>query len=375
MKFEYCVLGAGLMGKAIAYDLLQQSDTAEVILADNNAETLHSVETLCTTSPSLNRNKLKTKFINADDSRQIESIFKDVDAAVAAVHYKFNEGFTKAAIKTKTHLCDLGGNNAIVDAQFKLNEEAKKAGVSIIPDCGLAPGMVAVLVKWGVEKFEWVDTVKIRVGGLPQNPKNELKYERLFSVDGLINEYIEPVRLLRNGELKTIEPLIEIEEIEFPAPFGKLEAFTTSGGVSTLVETYKGRLKNLDYKTIRYPGHCEKLKALQKSGSFTREYFEKNLPVGENDVTLVKIIFEGVSKKHELVIVDKATKNPPHTAMMRTTAYPAAIISQMQARRQVTKMGVFPQEKCIPVNIFIDELKKREIIVHGLKQEEALLSF
>lgn len=372
MKIEhshsYCVLGAGLMGKAIAYDLLKQDDTKSVVIADSNQEQLDQASRL------LNNPRLQTKVCNASDVKQIEGMFQNVTAAVAAVHYRFNEGFTRAAINTKTHLCDLGGNNTVVDAQFKLNEEAKRVGVSIIPDCGLAPGMVAVLVKWGLEKFNWADTVKIRVGGLPQNPKNDLKYERLFSVDGLINEYVEPVRLLRNGKLETIEPMSELESIDFPEPFGSLEAFTTSGGVSTLVETYKSRLKNLDYKTIRYPGHCEKIKGLQKAGLFTREYFEKNLPVCEKDATLVKIIFEGNSQKHELVIVDRSTENPKHTAMMRTTAYPAAIISQMQARGQIIKMGVFPQEQCVPVDIFIDELKKREIIVHGLKKEESLLS-
>ncbi len=176
MKIEYghsyCVLGAGLMGKAIAYDLLKQDDTKSVVIADSNQEQLEQASRL------LNNPRLQTKVCNASDVKQIEGIFQNVTAAVAAVHYRFNEGFTRAAINTKTHLCDLGGNNTVVDAQFKLNEEAKKPGVSIIPDCGLAPGMVAILVKWGLEEFNWADTVKIRVGGLPQNPTNDLKYER-----------------------------------------------------------------------------------------------------------------------------------------------------------------------------------------------------
>ena len=353
---KYCVLGAGLMGKAIAYDLLQQKDTTQIILVDNNVEALRA-------TPLQNNPKLCTKFIDVTDLAQVEGVFNNVDAAIAAIHYKFNISFTKIAIKTKTHLCDLGGNSSIVDEQLKLSQEAEAAGISIIPDCGLAPGMVAVFVKWGLEKFNWADTVKIRVGGLPQNPKNKLKYERLFSVDGLINEYIEPVRVLRNGKIEIIEPLSEIEEIRF-LNYEKLEAFTTSGGTSTLIETYKTRLKNLDYKTIRYSGHCNALKELQKSDLFKKEYFEKHLPLCTNDITLVKIIFEGTGKKHELTIIDKA--KPPFTAMMRTTAFPAAIISQMQARGEIKNKGVLPQEKCVDPDLFISELRKREIVVEGI---------
>jgi lysine 6-dehydrogenase len=359
---KYCVLGAGLMGRAVAYDLLLQGDTKSIILIDNNIETLRAA--------SLQKDpRLHTEILDISNERsKLEDILENVDAAIGAIHYKFNFFLTQIAIKTKTHFCDLGGNSSIVDEQLRLDVEAKKANISIIPDCGLAPGMVSVLVKYGLEKYNWVDTVKIRVGGLPQNPKNTLKYEKLFSIDGLINEYVEPVRVLKDGKIKVVEPLTEIEEIEFSnvETFHRtsLEAFTTSGGVSTLVETYKDKLKNLDYKTIRYKGHCSEIKKLQKEGLFTHEYFEENLPVCKKDVTLVKIIFEGNSKRHELVIVDYAKDG--FTSMMRMTAFPASIISQMLARGQINEPGVKPQEKCVPVDLFIEELSERNIFVEGL---------
>ncbi len=374
---KYAVLGAGLMGKAIAWDILNQDDTTEVILTDNSQNKLSEASWL------IDNPKLLTELIDATNSDQVEFILKKVDAAVAAIHYGFNVNFSKLAISSKTHMCDLGGNNDIVDEQMKLNAEAEKAGISIIPDCGLAPGMIAVLIKWGLEKFDWVDTVKARVGGLPQNPEGVLKYGRLFSTEGLINEYIEPVRVLRDGELKEIEPLSEIEELEFPEPYGKLEAFTTSGGLSTMVETYKGTLKNLDYKTIRYPGHATAIRAMYELGYFSSEtvdtpdgsikprtlastLIERTIPLCENDVTLVRIVFEGGGKSHSLTIIDKAIKNPPLTAMMRTTGFPAAIVSQMQARGVIGKSGVMPQEKCVPAGKFIEELKKRAILVDGV---------
>ena len=361
---KYCVLGAGLMGKAVAHDLLLQEETTQVILVDNNVEALHA-------KPLQKDPRLQTQILDVTKIQDVINVLEKVDAAVGAIHYGFNLDLTKAAIKTRTHFCDLGGNSSIVDEQLKLNKEAEIKGVSIIPDCGLAPGMVAVLVKWGVEKFNWADTVKIRVGGLPQNPKNTLKYERLFSVEGLINEYVEPVRILRNGKIEIIEPLTEIEEIEFSSPYGKLEAFTTSGGTSTLIETYKSRLKNLDYKTIRYPGHCQIVRSMYELGLFhgesreiTGKLIEKNIPLCSHDVTLVKIIFEGNSKKHELIIIDKAQS--PFTSMMRMTAFPASIIAQLQAHKKITKVGVNTQENCVPSDLFIAELERRNIIVNGL---------
>lgn len=357
---RYCVLGAGLMGKAVAYDLLKQKETKSVVIADKNRQSLEEAKRF------LADKRLSIKVCDGGDLSQVEDVLKDVDSAVGAMHYSLNKGFTQAAIKTRTHLCDLGGNSKIVDEQLNLDSEAKAASMSVIPDCGLAPGLVSVLVKWGLEKFNWADTVKIRVGGLPQNPEGFLKYERLFSTEGLINEYVEPVRILRNGEIQAIEPLTEIEDIEFPAPYGKLEAFTTSGGVSTLVDTYKNRLKNLDYKTIRYPGHCEEIKKLQKEGKLTKEYLENELPLCTDDIVLVKIIFEGDSKKYELVIIDKATDDPPFTAMMRTTAFSASIISQMQARGEITELGVKPQERCVQAERFISELQRRDILIKGV---------
>jgi lysine 6-dehydrogenase len=374
---KYAVLGAGLMGRAAAYDLLRHDDTELVTIADSDRKALDNAKAF------LKDKRLKAQTFDAANPAQVEKIFTKVDSAIGAVHYEFNLGFTRAAIKTKTHFCDMGGNSAIVDKQLALNLKAKKAGITVIPDCGLAPGMVSLFTRWGIERFPWVDSVKIRVGGLPQKPPGALKYERLFSVEGLINEYIEPVRIIRDGKIQTIEPLSEIESIEFPPPYGALEAFTTSGGTSTLVDTYKNRLKNLDYKTIRYPGHCAIIRAMYELGYFNekpiitksgkviprhlaRVLFENNIPICRDDVTLMRVIFEGSGNKHEITIIDKATSNPHLTAMMRTTAFPAAIISWMQAHGYIATTGVLPQELCVPVEPFIAELQKRGISISGI---------
>src|ERR671917_551892 len=168
----------------------------------------------------------------------------------------------RAAVGAGTNFCDLGGNNAVVDAELALDAEARAAGVNVIPDCGLAPGMVSVLAAHGAARFERLDELHIRVGGLPQTPRPPLDYQIVFSVVGLINEYVERARVIRGGQVVEVESLTEIEALEFPAPFERMEAFQTSGGTSTLPDTFHGRLQELDYKTIRYPGHCEQFKLL-----------------------------------------------------------------------------------------------------------------
>src|SRR5207245_2122224 len=177
----------------------------------------------------------------------------------------------RAAVEARTNFCDLGGNNDVVAAELALHGEAEKQGLNIIPDCGLAPGMVAVLVAHGAARFEKLEKIQLRVGGLPQNPKPPLDYQLVFSVEGLINEYVERARVIRNGAITFVDSMTEIEQLEFAPPFGRMEAFQTSGGTSTLPETFLGRVRELDYKTIRYPGHCAKFKTMIDLGLCSSE--------------------------------------------------------------------------------------------------------
>src|SRR5207245_3300015 len=227
----------------------------------------------------------------------------------------------------------------------------------IIAHCGLAPGMVAMLVAHAAARLEKLEESHIRVGVLPQNPKPPLDYQLVFSVEGLINEYIEPARIVRNGLIATVESMTELEEIEFPAPFGKLEAFRTSGGTSTLPDTFLGRVRELDYKTIRYPGHCEKFKTMIDLGlceGEARKLFAdllvRHLPADEPDVVLVRVEVSGGGRTLRYDIIDRYDGSTGLSAMMRTTAFPAAIVALMMARGEVTPKGALPQERCIPAD-------------------------
>ena len=331
--------------------------------------------------------RLRTAEFDANDGEQVRRLMGDADGVFCAVHYGYNLSFAEAAIDTGTHMVDLGGNNDVVADQLQLSDAAEKAHVSIIPDCGLAPGMVAVLVKWGLERFAWADSVGIRVGGLPLHPKPPFQYERLFSVEGLINEYVEPPIALRDGKIVTLEPLGDIETVEFDAPVGVLEAFNTSGGVSTLPDSFGSRVANLDYKTLRYPGHAAVMQYIYHLGLFSSEPVKvgatkiapravtahcivSQIPEGVEDMTVVRVEFRGTEngavRRHQVDIIDEYDAANRLTSMMRMTAFPAAIVSQMQCDGRIPHMGVLPQEKCVDARGFVAELQKRDIRMKGV---------
>jgi len=268
-----------------------------------------------------------------------------------------------------------------VEKQLTLDAEAKEKGITIIPNCGLAPGLINVLTVEGSREFDELDSIHLRVGGLPQHPRPPLFYQIVFSVEGLINEYVEKAVVIKDGKLMHNEPMSELEEIQFEG-IGTLEAFNTSGGLSTLTTLLEGKVKNLDYKTIRYNGHCEKFKTLLDLGFATnepmmvggsvktnREFFadllRKKLDHGDTDLVLARATITGRRLNAEKTLVyefidyyDTATRM---TAMMRTTAFPTSIIAQMLAHGSIHTRGVLPPEWCVPGELMISELGKRNI--------------
>ncbi|MFW9834658.1 MAG: saccharopine dehydrogenase family protein [Candidatus Thorarchaeota archaeon] len=367
------VLGSGQMGKGAAYDLVKQDNIEQIIVADID---LKCAETLAKEVGE----KAVARKVDAKNRSQLAKVFSEVDSVISAVSYTVNDLHTEVAIDTGTHMCDLGGNQPIVEKQLAMNDKAKDAGVIVIPDCGLAPGMVSVLAREGIEYLDRVESVKIRVGGLQQDPRPPLNYSLIFAVEGLINEYIEPCVALRDGKITLEDPLVGFEEITFPEPFGKLEAFNTSGGTSTLPQTYKGKVKELDYKTIRYPGHGHKMWCLMKLGlmdsneievegkkiaprKVLESLLENNLPPSGKDVTLLRVMVEGwkgtESRNIEYELIDYFDDKTGLTSMMRTTSFPAAVTAMMMADGRITDRGVLTPERCIPPKPFIEELQAR----------------
>ena len=374
---RFLVLGAGRMGFAAAYDLVN-SGASEVVICDVDQQ--RAEQAAKRIGPAV-----KAVTANVSDRNQAVELMRDTDAVISCVVYSHNRELAEAAIEAKTNFCDLGGNNDIVAAELALDGAAREAGINIVPDCGLAPGMVSVLAAHGADRFDKLNSIRIMVGGLPQKPKEPLNYQIVFSVEGLINEYVEKARVIRDGRITLVESMTEVEKIKFKAPYGKLEAFQTSGGTSTLPETFLGRIDKLEYKTIRYPGHCEKMKVMIDLGLASSEpivvdgvaiaprrvlgdLLLRNLPSDEPDVVLVRLDFQGLMdgtlSELRYEIIDLFDEEKGLSAMMRTTAFPASIIAQMMARGEIKEKGAIPQERCVPTHAFMTELKKRKIIVN-----------
>ncbi len=374
------VLGAGRMGLGAAYDLAHNSaDVDAITLADIDAERTRAV------AATVNSSKLTPIQIDVTDMKAVVALMRGHDAAISCITYFHNLQLARAAIAARVNFCDLGGNNTIVDAELALDAEARAARINIIPDCGLAPGMVAVLAAHGAARFTELEAIHIRVGGLPQQPKPPLNYQTVFSVEGLINEYVERARVMRDGQIMEIESMTELETLNFPAPFGTMEAFQTSGGTSTLPDTFMGRLRELDYKTIRYPGHCAQFKLLIDLGLCASDALEldgvrlaprrllgellvRHLPADEPDVVLIRLEFRGVMQGQQQTlrydIIDRFDAHTGLSAMMRTTAFPASIIAQTMARGATTERGALPQERCIPPAAFVAALAARDIKIN-----------
>ncbi|PWB70907.1 saccharopine dehydrogenase [candidate division GN15 bacterium] len=374
---KVAVIGAGLMGRAAAFDLARAQGVEKVGVFDIDEQLAKEI------ANKYGDGKAVGAKLDAGDEAAATRALTGYDAAVSCVTYKFNPGLTRAAIAAKCHLVDLGGNNDVVNAQIEMDAEAEKAGVIIVPDCGLAPGMVSIMVADGIAKLDKAQSVKIRVGGLPQSPRPPLNYQMVFSAEGLINEYWEPCVILEDGKKKTVNPMTGLELLAFDG-IGKLEAFYTSGGTSTLPDTYEGKIDFLDYKTIRYPGHCQIFKAMLEIGLGSRQpvkidnqpiepravlkaVLDKNLSFGQPDLVLVRVEIEGEKdgalKTIIYEIVDRQDSKTGLTAMMRTTSFPAAIIAWMAAGGQITARGVKPQEIAVNPSIFLPQLKKRGILL------------
>ena len=355
------VFGAGMMGRAIGYDLSEYSNFDSITIADRDKNIIRSCEKF------LRNHDINFDVLDLDKSEKVKKQLQNNDVAISAVPYTYNYSLATIAVETKTHFLDLGGNNDIVNKERSLFKKAEENNVAIIPDCGLAPGMTSVITKDVVEQIDSIEYVKIRVGGLPIDPKPPLDYQIVFSPNGLINEYIEDAIILDHGNIKQIKSMENIEEISFPEPFERMEAFSTSGGCSTLPYTYNNKIKYLDYKTVRYPGHCENFKPLLKIKPREKliEYLLENLPSNEKDVVLLKVMSKGL--KHdknvslEYTMIDNYDCENHITSMMRTTAYPTSIIAQMIEQNKISKRGVFCSEEIVPCDSFFKELEKRGI--------------
>jgi lysine 6-dehydrogenase len=368
------VLGAGLQGCACAYDLLQDKEVEAVRLADIQID--HLPDFL---KPYSGPRLLPTP-LDVRDHEAVLGAMRECDAVMSAIPYYYNFELAKLAVEAGVHFCDLGGNTEIVFQQKELDARAKAQKISVVPDCGLAPGMVNILAQYGIEQMDAVESVKIFVGGLPQQPEPPLNYMLVYSLEGALDYYTTLSWVLRNGKRTQVKALSEQEPVKFD--FANLEAFHTAGGLSTMAFRYEGKIPTMEYKTLRYPGHAELMANIRELGLLDNEPVEvKGVEVVPRDLFIAKVqpkltkphghdlvalrvIVKGIkngkpaTKTFELV--DRYDEKHGISAMMRTTGYSLAITGLMQARREVPP-GVHTPDEAIPAEKYIAELKKRGV--------------
>jgi len=377
------LLGGGLMGMAILHDLIHVQYYEEIQVVEKNNEKIEYLWKRFQGQHNLS-------FIQMDitDFEKIGDTLLGSDIIISALPYEFNYNLLEVALKIGAHFIDLGGNDEILQKQLQLNEKAEKQKLIAFPACGLAPGLVSILAADGIRELSQVENIKLYCGGLPQKPQPPLNYQIVFSPHGLLNEYLEPVHVIENGKVIEKPPLSGLEIQEFPDPYGKIEAFLTSGGTGTLIHTMRGVAKNLFYKTLRYPGHAEKFKFLFdlgfdseerfkfESGEVSpREMLEKILEIklssNDPDLVLLRVIVEGKKgeedKRFVYEIIELMDEVHNLTAMMRTTGFSAAIVAQLIAEGKINKYGVLPLEMAIPTQEFFQELERREIILNKME--------
>lgn len=379
---KYVVLGAGRQGTAAAYDMAKWGDAREIVLADaNRASADRAAQRV---NELAGRSVSTAAQLDVTDVDAIVDCIRGADAILSCVPYRFNPLVTQAALTARVSMCDLGGHIGIAREQHAFDEQARAANISIVPNCGQVPGMGTSMMVYAMELLDDASEVYMWDGGLPQKPRAPFHYLLTFNMAGLTNEYAENAVFIRDGKITDMEPLTEVETLQFPEPIGKLEAFVTGGGTDSMPWTYEGKLRTLQNKTLRYPGHFAQLRAYFDLGLWDT----KPVRVGDQDVVprelwhalfeprvthsedrdlivlRVKAVGTKDGRKAESVVelIDWFDESTGFTAMERTTGWSAAIVTEMAARGE-TRKGSAGVEVQVPATAYVEELRRRGFVV------------
>jgi lysine 6-dehydrogenase len=381
---RYAVLGAGRQGLAIAYDLARRGEAKQLTLVDSDGKRLAAgVERLKRLAKRLAVTPVETRL--EGDTGPVE-LFRGHDCVVSALPYRFNNMLSRASIRAQACWCDLGGHTKTVEDQVAYAREARVRKVTVVPDCGLAPGLANVLAAMGVAEVPGARHVRIRVGGLPVPPRGPLGYSLLFSIEGLTNEYTGEALMLREGKVVRVEAFTELEPCKGPRNLGPLECFLTSGGTSLAPMGYRGKLETYEYKTIRYKGHFAKVRPMIELGLLSLEPVAvgraKVVPrdvfhavvgprlddPGVRDVALLQCdVTDATGAGVRYRMVQHFDERTGFTAMEQTTGYPTAAIAHALALRKLPHGTMTPDRLGLGAE-HLKQLRRR-----GLKIRRSLI--
>jgi lysine 6-dehydrogenase len=372
------VIGCGNIGSVAAEDLARNMKSTEVVLADNDEKRAKTV------ARKIGLANVSWKKHDATSHDETVHALKDFDLALGFLPGKLGYGLVEACIDAGKDLVDV---SFMAENPLALDKKAAREDVTVVPDCGLAPGISNVLVGHAVAELDKIKSAHIMVGGLPEKPIPPLGYVITWSPESLIDEYTRTARIVDKGKQTDVEVLSGIEEVDFPG-FGKLEAFFTDG-LRTLIDTIEG--EEMWEKTLRYSGHAEKVKALKDLGFFEEKQVslndvkisprrlavkllaEKLWRPEIRDVVALKVVISGIRNgkplRYVYHLLDRFDKNRGITSMARTTAYPASIVAQMMLKGEVKEKGVTPPEK-LGMNEKLFKMFMEGLKQHGIEVSE-----
>lgn len=378
MGYRYAIVGTGRQGIASAYDFGKFGDADEIILIDINLGAAE--EAAAKINGLLGKHIARAVEADASDTGALEKILAGVDAFISGVHFPLNPGLTRLAIKLGANMCDFGGNTDVVREQMGFDAEAGKAGITVVPDCGMGPGLNISLAVYAMELLDEPREVLIWDGGLPQDPRPPWNYAMTFNIEGLTNEYCGNAYFLEDGKVTEVPALSGLEIVEFPEPIGRLEAFVTSGGLSTSPWTFEGKIDRLENRTLRYPGHVPMLQAFCELGLFDLEPVDaggsKVVPrdvlhallgpriteADVRDICIMRVRSRGKKGGREasatIELIDRYDEATGLSAMQRLTGWHASIIAILAVRGEVKK-GVVPVEVAVSGSKVVEEARLR----------------
>lgn len=353
------VLGVGIVGSAATWDLKRRG--YDVVAADADPQTAATAS---------DRFDVPSRVVDVSNLDDVRSLLEPHEAVVSAVPYRFGVAVAGAAIDAGTHYFDFGGNPTVVAQQKALDTPASEAGLMVVPDCGLAPGVANVMATQLIDEADpgSIDSVQMRVGALPQVPEGALGYQLAFNPAGLINEYAEPCEVIENGRYATVEPLTRFETVEWEG-WGPLEAFSTAGGTSTMCSIHDDVVSHLEYKTLRFPGHGNVFRAMLELGMFVEdrgeagvsprdllvETLDASLPRGKPDLVLVRTWIDQGGVRRGMQIQD--VEQDGFTALARTTAFPATALADLVVSGRVSRPGVKTMNEAVTGAELLPELE------------------
>lgn len=369
------ILGCGNIGSVAAEDFAKSMSSVEVFVADKNMVRAKEV------AKAIGISNVSGIQLDASNYSELVNTLRNSDLVMGFLPGSLGYRLVEACVDMGRDLVDV---SYMSENPLTLNDEAARANVTIVPDCGLAPGISNILVGHATGRLDNAQTVHIMVGGLPETPVPPLGYVITWSVESLVDEYTRKARIVKDFKIVDVEALSGLEEVEFPS-VGRLEAFYTDG-LRTLPHTVKN-VESMWEKTLRHPGHAEKIKLLKALGffdekqvdvegvslsprKFTVKLFSEKLWRPEiRDVVAMRVEVSGVKNgkhvRYTYHLLDKYDENRGTTAMARTTAYPASIIAQLILRKVIREKGVVPPERLGMSeefsHMFLDELEKRGI--------------